>query len=81
MNLVPFAMIKAAKMNDIEAAETIKKHYEGYIASRCLQSYTGEDGKIHTYVDEDLRYLAEIALFAAIFRFRTLAPAETLYSD
>ena len=76
MNRVPFAVIKAAKMNDIEAAEAIKKHYEGYITSRCLQSCEGEDGTIHTYVDEDLRYLAEIALFAAIFRFQFADPPD-----
>ena len=45
MKLIPFAVIKAAKMNDIEAAEAIKKQYEGFIASLCLQSYEDENGK------------------------------------
>ena len=76
MKLIPFAVIKAAKMNDIEAAEAIKKQYEGFIANLCLQSYEDENGSIYTYVDEDLRYLAEIALYAAIFRFQFAEPPD-----
>ena len=76
MKTVPFSVIEAAKENDIEAAETIRHHFEGYIASRCLRRCEGADGQIHTYVDEDLRYLAEIALYAAIFRFRFSVPSE-----
>ena len=40
MKLIPFSVIKAAKENDPEAAEKIRKHYDSYIGSRCLQSYT-----------------------------------------
>lgn len=76
MKRIPFSVIKAAKENGSEAVEYIKHHFEGYIASRCLQSYEGEDGQLHTYVDEDLRYLAEIALYAAIFRFQFAEPPE-----
>ena len=76
MKLIPFSVIKAAKENDLEAAEKIRKHYDSYIGSRCLQSYTDENGTRHTYVDEDLRYLAEIALYAAIFRFRFTDPPD-----
>ncbi len=76
MKLIPFSVIKAAKENDLEAAEKIRKHYDSYIGSRCLQSYTDENGTRHTYVDEDLRYLAEIALYAAIFRFQFTDPPD-----
>ncbi len=76
MKLIPFSVIKAAKENDPEAAEKIRKHYDSYIGSRCLQSYTDENGTRHTYVDEDLRYLAEIALYAAIFRFQFTDPPD-----
>ena len=76
MKHIPFTTIKAAKENDIEAAEMIRKHFEGYIASRCLQHVEDEYGRVHTYVDEDLRYLAEMALFAAIFRFQFAEPPE-----
>ena len=76
MKRIPFSVIKAAKENDSEAVEYIKRHFEGYIASRCLQSYEEEDGQLRTYVDEDLRYFAEIALYAAIFRFQFTDPPE-----
>ena len=76
MKNVLFHTIKAAKENDIEAAESIRQHFEGYIASRCLRQYEGTDGQIHTYVDEDLKYLAEIALYAAIFRFQFVDPPD-----
>ena len=76
MKTVPFQVIKAAKENDIEAAESIRQHFEGYIASRCLRRCEGADGQSHTYVDEDLKYLAEIALYAAIFRFQFTDPPD-----
>ena len=76
MKRIPFSVIEAAKGNDSEAVEYIKRHFEPYITSRCLQSYEGEDGQLHTCVDEDLRYLAEIALYAAIFRFQFTDPPE-----
>ena len=76
MKRIPFSVIEAAKKNDSEAVEYIKRHFEPYIASRCLQSYEEEDGQLHSYVDEDLRYLAEIALYAAIFRFQFTDPPE-----
>lgn len=76
MKDIPFFIIKAAKENDIEAAEKIMKHFEGYIASRSLRRYDDADGKAHTYVDEDLRYFAEIALCAAIFTFQFREPPD-----
>ena len=76
MKTVPFSVIKAAKENDTEAAESIRRHFESYIISRCLRRCEGADGQSHTYVDEDLKYLAEIALYAAIFRFQFSDPPE-----
>lgn len=33
-------------------------------------------GRTHSFVDEDLRYQAEIALFAAIFKFQFKEPPD-----
>lgn len=74
MKTVPFAIIQAAKECDPEAVDYIKKHFEGYIASQCLTTVEDELGRIRTCVDEDLRYQAEIGLFAAIFKFRFKEP-------
>ncbi len=72
MKRVPFSVIQAAKEFDAEAIEFVFRHFEGFIASQCLINYTDEYGNIRSYVDGDLRYQAEIALFNAIagFQFR-----------
>ena len=76
MKYLPTSVIKAAKQNDPEAADIILRHFEGYIASRCLETYEDEGGKSKSYVDEDLRYLAENAVFAAILKFQFRDPPE-----
>ena len=72
MKRVPFSIIKAAKDFDAEAVEIVFRHFEGYIANQCICYYTDKQGNTQPYVDEDLRYQAEIALFSAIagFQFR-----------
>lgn len=76
MKRVPFSTIKAAKTFDPEAVILILRHFEGYIASRCLSTYTDEEGKSRPVVDDDLRYQAELALFAAIAGFEFREPPE-----
>ena len=72
MKRIPFSIIKAAKEFDAEAVKIILQHFEGYIVNQCVCHYTDEQGHTQSYVDEDLRYQAEIALFNAIagFQFR-----------
>lgn len=72
MKRVPFAIIQAAKKFDPEAVEFVLRHFEGFIASQSLVDYTDEHGNTRSYVDDDLRYQAQIALFRAIagFHFR-----------
>lgn len=74
MKRIPFHIIKAAKEFDTEAVEIIFRHFEGYIASQCICYYTDEQGNTQSYVDEDLRYQAEIALFNAIATFQFMEP-------
>lgn len=76
MKTVPFAIIQAAKECDPEAVDYIRKHFEGYIASRCLTAVEDELGRVRSFVDEDLRYHAEISLFSAIFKFRFKEPPD-----
>ena len=76
MKYIPFATIEAAKANDISAAEEIKKHFEGYIVSKCLRSAENGKGKLVTVLDEDARYFAETALLAAIFTFQFREPPD-----
>ena len=74
MKRVPFSIITAAKESDAEAVDFIHRHFEGYIASQCLCHCTDEYGNIRSFVDDDLRYLAEAAMLSAIFKFRFREP-------
>ena len=76
MKRVPFPVIQAAKKFDAEAVEFIFRHFEGFIASQCLTDYTDEKGDRRSYVDDDLRYQAEIALFSAIAGFQFREPPD-----
>lgn len=76
MKRVPFSIIRAAKECDIEAVDFIRRHFEGYIANRCLMTYADENGETRSYVDDDLRYRAETAMLSAIFSFRFMEPPE-----
>ncbi len=73
---VPFSIIKAAQAEDAEAVAYIRRHFQGYIASKCLVSSEDEFGNTHRALDDELVYLAESALLAAIFKFRFLDPGK-----
>lgn len=79
MRSVPCHIITAAQDSDVEAVTCIVKHFEGYIAVKSLCKYIDEQGTAHSYVDEDLQYHAEIALYAAIFGFKLKEPPESFY--
>ena len=74
MKTIPFETIKAAKENNTEAAQSIAQFFEGYITKRSLRFYKDEDRNEAQYIDDDLHYLGEIALCAAIFRFQFKDP-------
>ena len=76
MNRVPFPIIQEAKKYDIEAIEFVFRHFEGYIANRSLSIHRDEYGNTCSFVDDDLRYQAEIALFSAIAGFRFREPPD-----
>ena len=81
MKRVPFSLIEAAKNCDVEAVDFIRRHFEGYIASRCLCSYTDEYGATRSFVDIDLCYQAETAMLSAIFSFRFREPPDDFCID
>ena len=76
MKRVPFPIIQAAKEFDPEAVEFVLRHFEGFIASQALMDYTDEYGNTRSFVDDDLRYQAEIALFNAIAGFHFREPPD-----
>ena len=69
-NLLPYPVIVAATGGDIEAINTVLKHYEGYIAVLSTRELYDEYGKPHMCVDEELRRRMETKLIAGILTFR-----------
>ena len=76
MKEIPFTIIDAAKQGNAEAAHQILLHYEGYISSRCLQSYTDEAGNTVSLVNGELYDKAVTALLEGIFKFQYREPPE-----
>ena len=74
MKTVAFSTIEAAKQYDYEAVEFIRRHFESYIASRCLITYVDQYGNTKSFVDDELRYHAENAMLSAIFTFQFRDP-------
>ena len=74
MKTVAFSIIEAAKKYDYEAVEFIRRHFESYIASRCLIPYVDQYGNSKFIVDDELRYHAENAMLSAIFTFQFRDP-------
>lgn len=75
MRTVSIETIRAAKGWDPEAVGAIRKHFEGFILSQCQMTYTDDSGKHHSYIDEDLRYQAELAMFRALESFQFQEPS------
>lgn len=76
MKRVPFPMIQAAKEFEPEAVAFVLRHFERFIASRCLSGCPDEYGNVRSYVDDDLRYQAVIAVFKAISGFHFREPSD-----
>jgi hypothetical protein len=68
--LLPFETIKAATHGDIEAMNTVNKHFGGYIATLSLRPNRDEDGNERYAVDETIRRELEAKLAAAVLKFR-----------
>jgi len=67
--LVPYAVIVLAAGGDVDAINTVLKHYEGYIAALATRQLFDEDGNSYYCVDESLRRRLETKLITAILKF------------
>lgn len=76
MRRVPSSIILAAQNYDPEAIDFVFRHFEGYIISKCVNTYTDQYGGVHYFADDDLHYQAEHALFDAITGFKFRDPPE-----
>ncbi|MCD8155705.1 MAG: helix-turn-helix domain-containing protein [Clostridiales bacterium] len=68
-DLPSFAVIEAASEGDVEAINTVLKHYEGEITSRSIRIMYDECGNPHWFIDETLRRRLETKLITRILKF------------
>lgn len=68
--LLPLSVIKAAISGDVEAINTVLKHYAGYIARLSMRELYDEYGNPHLCVDEELRRRLETKLITKLLTFQ-----------
>lgn len=68
-SLLPYEIIEAGILGDIDALNTILQHYAGYIASLSTQRGFDRQGCPWSWIDDDLRKRLETRLIVATLRF------------
>lgn len=68
--LLPYHIIVAAASGDVNAINTVLKHYEGYIAVLATRRLYDESGNLRYRVDETLRRRLETRLITKILEFK-----------
>lgn len=67
--LLPYPVISAAVSGNVNAINTVLKHFEGYIAKLSTRTMFDEADNPHLYVDEELRRRLETKLITKILTF------------
>ena len=68
--LLPLPVIEAAISGDVEAINTVLKHYAGYIARLSMRELYDEYGNPHLCVDEELRRRLGTKLITKLLTFQ-----------
>ena len=68
-NLIPYPVIVSAAGGEVDAINTVLKHFEGYIAVLATRQLHDEVGNLYLCVDEGLRRRLETKLITAILHF------------
>jgi len=68
-NLLPFPIIEAAAKGEVEAINTVLKHYEGYIIALSTRRLFDEQGNPYMVVDNEMRRTLETNLIVKIMQF------------
>ena len=74
-SLLPFSVIEAAAGGNVDAINTVLKHYEPYIAALATRRLYDENGVPHLCVDEEKRKMLEIKLITRILDFEMIRAA------
>ena len=71
--LLPFSVIAAAVNGNVDAINSVLRHYEGYIAALSTRKLYDESGCSHWCVDEEMRHRLETKLITRILNFKLIA--------
>ena len=69
-SLLPYAVIKAATVGNIDAINAVLKHYERYIAALSMKSLYDENGILHLCLDEEKICRLRTKLIVKILDFK-----------
>ena len=69
-SLLPYAVIKAATVGNIDAINAVLKHYERYIAALSMKSLYDENGISHLCLDEEKIFRLRTKLIVKILDFQ-----------
>ena len=67
--LLPYPVIVAATHGDVDAINTVLKHYEGYIIVLSMKRVRHDNGDSYFCPDGELRGVLEAKLITAILKF------------
>ena len=76
-----FPLIDASIKCYAVAFEFIRRHFAGFIVIRSLKLYSDQYGNEKSYLDDELRYYAEIGMLSAIFTFDFIDPPDDYCPD
>ena len=68
--LLAYSVIEAATSGDIDAINTVIKHYERYIAALTVRTLYDEDGNSYFYLDEEKICRMRTKLITKILDFK-----------
>ncbi len=68
--LISIDIISAASHGDIDAINTILRHYKGYITALSMREVYDSDGNCYTILDEELKQRLETKLITKILEFK-----------
>lgn len=67
--LLPYPVIVSAVSGDVDAMNTVLKHYEGYITTLSTRTMYDEAGCPHPWLDVELRRRLETKLIITVMTF------------
>lgn len=68
--LLPFVIIEAATKGNVDAINTVLKHYDGYISAMATRILYDENGISYSCADPELKRRLETKLITRILKFR-----------